>query len=387
MRVAQIGVAHPYRGGIAHYTTSLHHSLLQRGHDSFVVSFSRLYPWLLFPGKSQFDASERHFSIDSQRLIDSLNPLSWSAAARRILDQKPDAAVVQYWHPYFAPAFRAIVSRLRAGRIPVVLICHNIVPHEWHPVATFLRDRFFAQVERFLVHADKDRRLLEALRPGAKVFKAQHPVYHFFEAPAVTRESARESLGLAREDNVILFFGHVRPYKGLDILLRSLPRVLNRQKVRLLIAGEFYESRNRYDRLLRNLGLHPYLIVHDRYVPNEMVATYFRAANLLALPYRAATQSGIVPTAYLFDLPVVTTSVGGLPEAVLDGKTGFLVPPENPAALAEAIVDYFQAHWEAPFRDQIRRFKQQFSWSTIVDGIEDLVGAADGRERALLQAR
>lgn len=387
MRVAQIGVAHPYRGGIAHYTTSLHHSLLQRGHDSFVVSFSRLYPWLLFPGKSQFDASERHFSIDSQRLIDSLNPLSWSAAARRILDQKPDAVVVQYWHPYFAPAFRAIAARLRAGRIPVVLICHNVVPHEWHPVATFLRDRLFAQVERFLVHADKDRRLLEALRPGARVFKAQHPVYHFFEAPTVTRESARESLGLAREDNVILFFGHVRPYKGLDILLRSLPRVLNRQKVRLLIAGEFYESRNRYDRLLRNLGLHPYVVVHDRYVPNEMVATYFRAANLLALPYRAATQSGIVPTAYLFDLPVVTTSVGGLPEAVLDGKTGFLVPPENPAALAEAIVDYFQAHWEAPCRDQIRRFKQQFSWSTIADGIEDLVGAAEGRERALLQAR
>lgn len=387
MKIAQIGLAHPYRGGIAHYTTSLHYALLRQGHTASVVSFSRLYPSLLFPGKSQYDASERHFPVESARLLDSLNPLTWKAAARYISGLAPDAVVIQYWHPYFSLAYRSIVSQLSARGIPPVLVCHNVVPHERHPVASFLRDRLFSRVNRFVVHSEKDRTLVQELRPGAQVFRAQHPVYPFFESPAETRQSARESLGLSADENVILFFGHVRPYKGLDTLVRSLPRVLRRQKVRLLIAGEFYEPRARYERLLRNLGLQAYVTVHDRYVPNESVARYFKAANLVVLPYRQATQSGIVPTAYFFDLPVITTSVGGLPDAVIDGKTGFLVPPENPAALAEAIVDYFQSGKEAAFRDQIRVFKQQFSWTAMVEGIEGLVRVRVGDSSALVGAR
>ncbi|MBI4454422.1 MAG: glycosyltransferase [Acidobacteria bacterium] len=382
MKVAQIGVAHPYRGGIAHYTTSLHQTLLQQGHICFVISFSRLYPSLLFPGESQFDHSDKHFPIENQRLLDSLNPLSWRAAARYILQQGPDVAVFQYWHPYFSLVYRAIVTRLNARNIPVVLVCHNVVPHERHPVATLLRNRMFATVERFLVHSDQDRQVLEQLQPRAKIFRAHHPVYQLFEEPTVTRESARRSLGLSQDENIILFFGHVRPYKGLETLLRSLPRILKRQTVRLLIAGEFYGSRRTYDRLMRNLGLQSYVIVHDHYIANEMVAQYFKAANLLVLPYHDATQSGIIPTAYFFDLPVVTTSVGGLPEAVLDGKTGFLVPPKNPAALAETIMDYFQAGRETAFRNEILGFKKQFSWCKIVEGIQALAGETEGKREA-----
>ncbi|MBI2820630.1 MAG: glycosyltransferase [Acidobacteria bacterium] len=387
MKVAQIGVAHPYRGGIAHYTTSLHQALLQQGHDSRVISFRRLYPSLLFPGVSQFDRSNRHFPIDSQNLLDSLNPLTWVAAAKSILQQAPDVVVFQYWHPYFAPVYATIVSRLRSRGVPSVFICHNVTPHERHLAAAFLRDRAFSRVERFLVHSLRDCQTLQELRPEAKVVKARHPVYLLFGDPPLSREAARENLGLPPQENIILFFGHVRAYKGLDVLLRSMPRILKRQMVRLLVAGEFYGSRPNYDRLLRNLGLQSYVTIHDHYVSNESVALYFKAANLLVLPYRNATQSGIIPTAYFFELPVVTTSVGGLPEAVLDGKTGFLVPPENPAALAEAVSDYFQSAREAAFRGEIRQFKEQFSWSHIVAGIELLASAGGVAEPAGIPAK
>jgi glycosyltransferase involved in cell wall biosynthesis len=386
MRVVQIGVAHPFRGGIAHYTASLHQALLQGGHSSSVISFSRLYPSILFPGRSQYDNSSNPFPIADRRLLDSLNPLSWRAAATRIAEDAADVAVFQYWHPYFAPAYGAIVSRLRSRQIPAIFICHNVTPHERHPVALFLRDRLFGKVDRFLVHSEKDREILRSLQPSAAIFKARHPVYEFFGAPQGNRVSARLALGLSPDEKVILFFGHVRPYKGLEILLRSLPRVLKRQPVRLLIAGEFYESRSRYERLIGNLGLQAHVTVHDRYIPNERVALYFRAANLLVLPYRSATQSGIIPTAYSFDLPVVTTSVGGLPEAVQEGRTGFLVPPDNPAALSETIADFFQSGREAQFREQIGHFKKQFSWNQIVEGIEYLA-RLEQKKAAVGQAR
>lgn len=387
MKVAQIGVAHPYRGGIAHYTTSLHQALLCEGHTSFVISFSRLYPSILFPGKSQFDCSKKNFPVDGQRLLDSLNPLSWRAAARHVAGRLPDGVVFQYWHPYFAPAYGAVVSHMNRCGLPVVFICHNVVPHERHLVATLLRNRLFAKVSRFLVHSDEDGQVLEELRPEAKVVRARHPVYQLFEEPAVSRESARKTLGLSPDEKVILFFGHVRHYKGLDVLLRSLPSVLKRQRVRLLIAGEFYGSRKKYDRLMCALGLQSYVVVHDRYVVNEMVPLYFKAANLLVLPYRHATQSGIIPTAYSFDLPVVTTSAGGLAEAVLDGCTGCLVPPENPMALAETIVEYFRTEREVAFREQIRHFKQQFSWNRIVEGLSILIGNPDEKRPALSKTR
>lgn len=382
MKVAQIGLAHPYRGGIAHYTASLHRALQQRGHSAAVISFTRLYPSILFPGRSQFDNSRKTFAIDHERLVDSLNPQSWRAAARRILEWNPDVAVFQYWHPFFAASYSAIVSRLNSRHIPSVFICHNVTPHETHFWAKPLRDLAFRKVERFLVHSDKDRETLEQLRPGAQILKARHPVYDFFEESPLGRKSARETLGLPEDENLILFFGYVREYKGLETLLRSLPEVLKHGKVRLLVAGEFYEPRGKYDRLIRDLGLESCVTIHDHYVPNESVACYFRASDLAVLPYHSATQSGIVPTAYFFDLPVVTTSVGGLPEVVLDGKTGLLVPPRDHQALAGAIVRFFQADRQAAFREEIRRFKGQFSWNQIVDAVERMVGVPQQRREA-----
>ncbi|HEV8132207.1 MAG TPA: glycosyltransferase [Acidobacteriota bacterium] len=377
MKVAQIGVAHPYRGGIAHYTTSLHQALQQRGHNCCIISFSRLYPSLIFPGSSQFDQSVKAFASDAQPLLDSLNPLSWRAAATRILELRPDVAVFQYWHPLFAPVYSAVVSRLRGQAPPIVLICHNVEPHESHVAAKFLRDRLFGKVQQFLVHSEKDQQALRQLRPDARVLRAPHPAYHLFDDPSLSRQAARGKLGITQDEHVLLFFGYVRKYKGLDTLLRSLPEILKRQPVRLIIAGEFYESRDKSDRLIRTLGIQSRVAIHDRYIPNEEVAAYFKAADLLVAPYHSATQSGIVPTAYAFDLPVVTTTVGGLAEVVLQGKTGFLVPPGDPAALADAVAKFFRNGQQAEFREHVRKFKVQLSWNNIVDGIETLAGLGE----------
>ncbi|HEY3128275.1 MAG TPA: glycosyltransferase [Acidobacteriota bacterium] len=387
MRVAQIGPAHPYRGGIAHYTVSLHRALQKRSHDSVVISFSRLYPSILFPGKSQFDESQKTLAIDHERIVDSLNPRSWRAAARRILELHPDVAVFQYWHPFFAPSYRSIVSGLAGHHIPAVFICHNVDPHELHFLARALRDTAFNKVRRFIVHSEKDRLALQQIRPRAQIITARHPAYDFFEESPLSSESARRHLGLPEDENLILFFGYVRKYKGLQTLLRSLPQVLKHERVRLLVAGEFYEPREKYDRLIRDLGLQSCVTVHGWYVPNEKVSWYFKAADLAVLPYHSATQSGIVPTAYFFDLPVVTTRVGGLPEVVLEGRTGLLVPPKDSHALADAIVRFFARGKQAEFREEIRRFKAQFSWDCIVDAIEKLAGIPNRQREMELEAQ
>ncbi|HEY2930838.1 MAG TPA: glycosyltransferase [Acidobacteriota bacterium] len=382
MRVAQIGVAHPYRGGIAHYTTSLHRELLQRGHSSLVVSFSRLYPAALFPGRSQFDQSGEVFSIENQRLLDSLNPLSWRRAARRIAEFEPDAVVFQYWHPFFAPAYASLAKNLRSRNIPVVALCHNVRPHEPHLFSGFLRDRFLRSVSRFLVHSEQDQKTLEDLCPGAVVVRARHPVYLLFGQSRLDPQAARAQLQLPAAGKIALFFGHVRKYKGLDTLLQSLPLVLRQVALRLLIAGEFYEPVEKFQSLIRSLELEPHVTIHNRYIPNEKVSLYFSAADLLVAPYHAATQSGVVPAAYGFNLPVITTSVGGLHEAVMQDRTGFLVKPDDPAALARAIVDYFRSGCEPEFRRNIEEFKRQFSWDGIINGIERLAAAGIGTGKA-----
>ena len=377
MRVAQIGVAHPYRGGIAHYTTSLHQELQRRGDSSLVVSFSRLYPGWLFPGRSQFDGSRRAFDVDNERLLDSINPASWRRAARRIAKFEPDAVAVQYWNPFFAPAYASVARYLRSSKIPVIAICHNVTPHESHPFSTALRNRFFRSVSKFVVHSEQDQRTLERARPGCSVVRVFHPAYQLFGDAALERGTARARLQLPASSKILLFFGHVRRYKGLDTLLHSLPRVLQEIDLRLVIAGEFYEPLEKYRSMIRDLGLDRHVIIHARYVANEDVSLYFSAANLLVAPYRTATQSGVVPTAYCFNLPVITTAVGGLRDVVKHGRSGFLVNPEDPAGLARSIVDYFRGDCEAEFRRHIEEFKSQFSWGGIINAIERLASAGD----------
>ncbi|MCI0410717.1 MAG: glycosyltransferase [Acidobacteria bacterium] len=324
-----------------------------------------------FPGTSQFDTSRRTFEADSEPIFDPFSPRSWLRAARRIRTLTPDLLIVQWWSPIFAiPLGICVRLAKRHGRPPVVFICHNIKPHEQLPAGMMLSRFAFASADRFVVHSDADLRNLQAIRPNAMTHTLFLPINEGFGA-AMTKEEARRQLGL--RSPTILFFGLIRRYKGLMHLLRAMPLILKAMECTLLIVGEFYEGREEYVRLIQSLGISARVRLIDRYIANEEVALYFCAADLVVLPNTSATQSAIIPLAYSFERPVITTRVGGLPEAVIDGETGFVVDPADPAALAEAIERFYREGREVEFIEGIRKERERFSWGRYVQGIEALI--------------
>ena len=333
MRAVLVGPAWPYRGGIAHFTAMLAREFGRRGHVH-VVNFRRLYPSLLFPGRTQYDDSDSPMRVDSERLVDSLAPWTGWRAGRRIAGLRPDVVVVQWWQPFFAPSMRAL-ARGVAHAAPVVFLCHNVLPHESRPPDRVLARMGLGGADAFVVQSREDGRRLEQLLPGARWAFNPHPIYDVFDRGRFDRESARAHLDL--EGDVVLFFGLVRPYKGLGTLLEAFARLLEVRPATLVVAGEFYEPREPYDRLVGRLGLEGHVRWIDRYVPDEEVEPLFRAADVVVLPYRSATQSGVVQTAFGFARPVIVTRVGGLPDVVRDGETGFVVDPDDPTALAVAM--------------------------------------------------
>lgn len=377
MRIAVVGPSFPFRGGIAHYTTLLCKSLAET-HEVWLVSMSRQYPRLLFPGKTQKDESEVKLAVEgAEPLVDSMNPLSWVRAANRIRDYSPDLVIIQWWHPFFAPAFGTIAGRCRKFT-EVMFLCHNVLPHENAGPVRLLTKYALCKGRMFITHSEEDTSNLKALLPNAQVRKARHPTYEVFKEQPVEKEAARHELGLSMEDNVILFFGLVREYKGLKYLIEAMPAILASVDATLVIAGEFYDDKEKYVQLIKELGIDHRVKLKDEYIPNESVGVYFSAADLVVLPYVTATQSGIAQIAYGFDSPVVTTNVGGLPETVRDGETGYVVPPEDPRALARAVVRFFEEDKAGEFIRNISDFKEEFSWSRLVESIENMASALGG---------
>ena len=368
MRICLIGPIHPLRGGIAHYNAQLGLELANR-HEIVIISFSRQYPTLLFPGRTQLDPNSKPPGLTSEALLDSLNPLSWVKAARRIAELSPDLIVVHWWNPFFAPCIGTTLRLVkRRSRAVVVFICHNILPHESAP-GTYPLTRFAtASGDAFIVHSETDQRQFASVRPGVRSLILPHPPGRGYGS-LIDKAEARERLGLTGK--LLLFFGLIRRYKGLPHLLEAMPLILRELDCTLLIVGEFYQGRERCLHLINSLGLASRVRIIDRFVPDEEVSLYFSAADLVVLPYESATQSGIVPIAHAFERPVVTTRVGGLPEAVRDGETGLLVQPHNPAALAEAIVRFYEEEMETTLRRNIVQ-QQRFSWEELARTLETL---------------
>lgn len=370
-----VGPAYPYRGGIAHFTSLLAREF-SADHDVLVVNFRRLYPSVLFPGKTQFDESGRTLDVPSVRSIDSLDPTSFWRAARRISDFDPDLVVFQWWHPFFAVAYASvlgIVGRMRPG-LPskAVFLCHNVSPHESSPVDRFLTQLAFRRVTSFLVQSREDRTRLLEIRKRARVAVSPHPIYDVFNAGRYTKELAKRELGEAGP--VILFFGYVRPYKGLGVLIDAFAEVLRSMDAVLYVVGEIYEGRDRYAAQIERLGIGTRVRMVDRYVANEEVEKYFAACDLVVLPYLSATQSGVVQIAYGFHRPVVVTAVGGLPDVVEHGSTGYVVPPNDPAAVARAIADFYKTGAAGGMERRIESIKDRFSWGRCKGALVDLVG-------------
>lgn len=371
MKIIIIGPAYPYRGGIAHYTGLLYKSLLKRNHNVRIFNFKRLYPKFLFPGKTQFETSSDAEKIESERIIDSINPLNWLITGIKIAKEKPDLVIFKYWLPFFAPCFAFISAIIKIfSSAKIIFFCHNIIPHEKFPLGNFLTKFVFSFPDHFIVQSNAVENDLIKIKPKANYKKVFHPIYEIF-GKAIDKNEARKILGIKPDEKVLLFFGYIRAYKGLDILLRAMKFVLSKFPVKLLIVGEFYENPQKYYKIVEEEGIIDFVIFKSEYVQNEDVKIYFSASNLVVLPYLSATQSGIVQIAYNFNKPVIATNVGGLPEVVRDGITGFTVEP-SPEKLAQAIVKFFNENLESIFSKNIEEEKKKFSWENLVRAIEEL---------------
>lgn len=379
LRIAVIGLTYPFRGGIAHYTTLLCRNLNEQ-HEARLFSFSRQYPGLLFPGTTQMDSSDRPIEIDNDPCLDSLNPFSWYITYRRIRAYKPDLILISWWHPFFAPSC-GTVARLarRFAGIPTCYLCHNVIPHERSWIDRLLLRYAYRAGAGFITHSQGDLDDLHKLLPGAIARKNPHPAYDEFATTETPHPAvAKAQLGVT-DKRVLLFFGFVREYKGLRYLLEAMDELSAAANYHLLLVGEFYDDKSQYAEWLDRLQANNQLTLVDRYVANEEIPLYYAAADLLVVPYVTATQSGVIQIAYGFDTPVVATTVGGLPEVVVDGETGYLVPPQDSKAVAAAIEKYYEADPES-FRVAIERERERYSWDHMVATVESI--AAEIADRA-----
>ncbi len=369
MKIVLVGPAFPYRGGIANFVAATARHLQGRGHAVTLVNFARQYPDFLFPGKTQYETSQQ--MLPSFRVIDSLSPLSWVKAARLVQSLAPDLVVYNHWMPFFAPAYGTMAAILRMQRSPrQICICHNVIPHEKRPGDRLLNQFFLHQMDSHIVLSQAVEKELRRLQPNAHIRRILYPIAETFTG-AVSPEEAWRKLGIPQGKTVLLFFGYVRRYKGLDILLQAFSLVVKRNpEIFLLVVGEFYEPRTQFDEIIQREDLMESVKILDRFVPNTEVGLYFSAADVVVMPYRSATQSGIIPIAYQFEKPVITTRVGGLADFVEEEKTGFLAEPENPGALAASIETFLRKRKSIPFGENIRRFRVKFSWENLAQAIE-----------------
>lgn len=372
MRIGLVGPVHPWRGGIAQYLGMLGESLMPRA-EVRGVTFTRQYPGFLFPGESQQDPAAEPPRFPVTALLDSIDPRSWRKATRHLEAFAPGLVLLKWWLPFFAPAFASTVGPLRRRGTRVVLVCDNLVPHERRPFDLTLSRWMLRNSDGYLVMSESVERDLDRLKPGSPRRRVLHPLYAQFDRGRWTRETARARLGLDGE--VALFFGYVRAYKGLDTLLDAWPAVRARRPVTLLVAGEFYEDpvpyRERLARVNGGAAAGPVRLI-DRYLADEEVEAVFKAADVVVLPYRSATQSGVTHVAYALGLPVITTDVGGLAETVRPDETGLVVPPEDPAALAEAVVRYFAEGMGPRLAAGVAALREAHSWERLADRVLEL---------------
>lgn len=370
MNIAMLGVFPPYRGGIQHFNTLLYQHLSAE-HPVTAINFYRQYPRIFFPGTSQFDPTGPLDQAFAQRLIDPLNPVTWFQVVQRLKHLAPELVIFKYWLPFFAPAFGTMMRQLRKNtRSRSLCIIDNLTPHENRPGDRLLNKYLVAHTDAFICMSETVAGQLLQIKPDARYRYSPHPLYSNFGA-RIPKDQARQRLGLGDEP-VILYFGYIRKYKGLMTLLDALPRTIERLGVKAIIAGEFYDDREPYLAKIRAHALEPHLILADRFIPDDEVNLYFSAADVAVLPYLSATQSGIVSIALHYDLPCIVTDVGGLPEVVHHQKTGLVVPPDDPHALAQAMVKFFEKIDRQAMARHIALEKKRYSWETFIGAIGEL---------------
>lgn len=369
MKIAYLSVFYPYRGGISQYNSLLFEALEKRN-EIAAYNFSRQYPQLLFPGSTQYvTENDNLIKTKSVRILDSINPFTYFTTAKKISKQSPKLLIMGYWIPFLAPALGMVAKLVRKKGVKVVSVLHNVTPHE-HRIGDKQLSRFFLnQNDAFIVMSKAVRDDLLAIKPNAKYILHPFPIYSQF-GNAIDKIEARKKLNIPLDKKILLFFGLIRDYKGLDIAIEAFN--LLSDEYFLVIAGECYGKFDEYQQQIDNNKNSKRIMQHIKYIADDEVTTYFSAADLNVLPYRTATQSAVVALAYQFTSPVLVTDVGGLREMVEPYGTGLVVDEPNPTLIANGITHYFNNQMETYCKLNIEKFKTDYSWDNLAKSIEDL---------------
>jgi D-inositol-3-phosphate glycosyltransferase len=365
-----IGSAHPLRGGgLATFNERLAKAFMQAGHDIIIYTFSLQYPKILFPGKSQYSDEDAPQDLNIKVKVNSINPFNWIKVGREIAKLAPDFVIVRYWIPFMSPCLGKISRIIRKNKISkVIAITDNIIPHERRIGDKLLTKYFINSVDGFITLSQSvmdDLGKFNNLKPRKLCL---HPLYDNFGVK-VPKENALSSLNLDVGFKYILFFGFIRHYKGLDLLLKAMAEpILKGKKIKAIVAGEFYADSKQYLDLINTLGIKDMMVMHNDFIPNQKVSLYFSAASLVVQPYKDATQSGVTQVAYHFDVPMVVTNVGALPEMVPHMKAGYVVEPDE-KKIAIAINDFFENNMAEKFEKTMIEEKKRFSWDTLINSI------------------
>ena len=382
MRIGIVGTTWPYRGGLAAYNERLARQFIAEGHDVEIFTFTLQYPDFLFPGKTQYSDAPEPTDLKIHRTMNSIHPFSWIKTARAIQKANIDLVVIKFWIPLMAPCLGTIARLCRRKGIRIVSILDNVIPHEPHFWDKWLIHYFIRSVNRFIAMSESVQKDCLKFLPQTRkndVALTVHPLYDNF-GEAVDKREARNLLGLPADKTLLLFFGFIRDYKGLDLLMKAYARVKHQTSnikhqndVLLVVAGEFYNNSEQYKTLEHELGLEGTIAWHTDFIPDDKVRYYFSAADLIVQPYKTATQSGVTQIAYHFERPMLVTNVGGLAEIVPDGKVGYVceVNEESVSNAIEHFACMNEKEREAAFRKNIQKEKQKYSWSNLTKLITD----------------
>ena len=376
-KIALIGTAWPFRGGgIASFNERLARAFLEDGFDVTIYNFSLQYPSFLFPGKTQYSTEPAPANLHIIVCINSINPFNWFKVGNSIKNEKPDLVIVRYWLPLMGPCLGTILRIIKTNRFSkIICIADNIIPHEKRPADKIFTKYFIKPIDGFITMSNKVLKDLKSFS-STKAIKTEHPLYDNF-GNALTKVEARNFLHIPVEGNIILFFGFIRKYKGLDLLLEAM-KILKDQKEKdntkilptLLIAGEFYDDELLYKNIIQQLGIGDLLDLRTHFITDQEVKYYLSATDFVIQPYKNATQSGVTPLAYHFEKPMLVTNVGGLADMVPDNVAGVVVEP-NASAIAEGIQKLYQLG-ETHYLPQLRKEKEKYSWSHLTDAILQL---------------
>lgn len=371
-KVVIVGPAFPLRGGIANFNEALSREMNKKGYDTSLVSFSMQYPNFLFPGKTQYDKGKGPDDLKIDSLINSVNPFSWTKAANFILLQKPDFVIIRFWLPFMGPALGTIAKKLRKKGINVIAITDNVIPHEKRIGDRKLTKYFLKNCDGFITMSNSVLDDIATFTDNPNKIMLPHPVYNIF-GDAVSREEGINHLKLDKDTRYVLFFGLIRGYKGLDLALKALTNpAIKDLKIKLIIAGEFYDKKEKYEAIIKEHNLKDQILLYDHYIEQDEVKYYFAASDCVVQPYRTATQSGITQVAYNFNKPMIVTNVGGLPEIVEDGKVGYVTEVDE-TSIANAISKFYTENKREEFEENVKQAKEKFSWNYFIDELSEFI--------------